>query len=159
MPALAAAYVKNNPENVEANYHGLEAVPFHEWMVGETRTKLLLLFGATALLLLIACSNLASLLLARLEQRQREIAVRLAMGSSGGRLLRQFLLENLVLCAAGSAGGLLIALWTLDGLISLLPFPLPASAPLRVDGAVLAFATAITLFAGAVFSLDRKSVV
>ena len=135
------------------HYSGLAAIPYHEWLVGDVRLKLLLLFGAVGLLLLIACANLASLLLARLETRQKEIAVRLALGSSTGRLLRQFLVENTLLGAAGSLAGLLCAYLSLDWLVSLIPFHLPASAPVRLDLQVLIFTMAVAVGTGLMFSL------
>jgi putative ABC transport system permease protein len=134
-------------------YRGLSTIPYHEWLVGDVRLKLLLLFGAVGLLLAIAVSNLASLLLARLEVRQKEIAVRLALGSSSGRLLRQFLVENTLLGLAGSLAGLLGAYLSLDWMVSLIPFHLPASAPVRVDLAVLLFSVAVAVGTGLLFSL------
>ena len=153
MPAVAAAFLRNHPAFAGPDYAGLAPVSFREWIAGDARTKLLLLFGATALLLLIACSNLASLLLARLEQRQKEIAVRLALGSSTGRLLRQFAMENVVLASVGALAGVLGALWVLDGMVKLLPFPIPASAPVQLDAAVLAFSLTLALATALAFSL------
>ncbi len=153
MPALTAALRESYPGTLLESYRGLSAIRFQDWLVGDVRTKLLLLFGATALLLLIACSNLASLLLARLEQRQKEIAVRLALGSSAGRLARQFLMENVLLCSTGGAAGLLGAAWLLHGMVTLLPFSVPASAPIRIDAPVLAFSLAVAMATGLLFSL------
>ena len=153
MPAVAAAFLRSHPSFAGSDYEGLSPVSFRDWIVGEVRVKLLLLFGATALLLLIACSNLASLLLARLEQRHKEIAVRLALGSSASRLLRQFAMENLVFSAAGCAAGVLGAAWLLDSMVTLLPFPLPASAPAQLDTPVLAFSVAVALATALAFSL------
>lgn len=128
-------------------------IPFQDWLVGDVRLNLLLLFGAVGLLLLIACSNLAGLLLARLAARQKEIAMRLALGCSRGRLLGQFLVENLAVSALGGVAGLLAALWLLRGLVALIPFELPASAPIRLDLPVLIFTLAVTVATGLVFSL------
>lgn len=153
MPAIAAAFLRTHPVFAGPDYKGPRPTSFRDWLVADVRTKLLLLFGATALLLLIACSNLASLLLARLEQRQKEIAVRLALGSSPGRLLRQFAMENVVLSAAGGLAGILGAAWLLAGLVKLLPFPLPASAPVQLDAPVLAFSLAVALATALAFSL------
>jgi putative ABC transport system permease protein len=153
MPAIAAAFQRAHPGLESPRYTGLAPVPYRDWLVGDVRTKLLLLFGATALLLLIACSNLASLLLARLEQRQKEIAVRLALGSSAGRLLRQFVIESLLLCGAGGLAGVLGAAWLLDSLVALVPFHIPASAPMRLSPPVLLFSLAVALATGLVFSL------
>jgi putative ABC transport system permease protein len=153
MPALTAAYLNAYPRMKTPEYAGMTPIPFRDWIVGNVGLKLLLLFGATGLLLLIACSNLASLLLARLEQRQKEIAVRLALGSSRGRLLRQFVMENMLLCVAGAFTGILGAAWLLKAIVALFPFHLPASAPIRLDPPVLAFTVAIALATALLFCL------
>ena len=93
------------------------------------------------------------MLLAPLEQRQKEIAVRLALGSSSGRLLRQFLVENLLLCTAGGSIGVLAGSWLLRGLLVLLPFALPASAPVQIDAQVLVFSLAVAIATALMFSL------
>jgi putative ABC transport system permease protein len=152
MTALAPDFRREYPVFGD-KYRGLSVIPFREWLVSDVRLKLLLLFGAVGLLLAIAVSNLASLLLARLEIRQKEIAVRLALGSSAGRLLRQFLVENTLLGLAGSLAGLLGAYLSLDWMVSLIPFRLPASAPVRVDLPVLLFTVAVALGTGLLFSL------
>ncbi len=135
------------------NYRGLTAGPYQDSLVGDVRTNLLLLFGAVALLLLIGCFNLAGLLLARLAARRKEIAMRLALGSSRGRLLRQFLIENTLLTLAGGLAGLLGARVLLDVLLASVPFQLPSSAPIRLDGPVLLFTLAVALATGLAFSL------
>jgi putative ABC transport system permease protein len=137
-----------------ADHTGLTVIPYREWVVGDVQTKLLLLFGAAGLLLLIACSNLASLLLARLAARQKEIAVRLALGGGSGRLLRQFFTENMLLGVGGGLAGLLGAHWLLGGFVAVIPFKLPASAPIQLDLPVLGFTLAIALGTGLVFSLS-----
>ena len=152
MQSLTAAFRRAYPD-VGRDYRGLTLVAYQESLVGDVRLNLLLMFGAVGLLLLIACSNLASLLLARLEARQREIAIRLALGSGRSRLLRQFLIENIVLGLAGSLTGLLGAYWLLHGLLALIPFQLPASQPIRLDLPVLAFTLAIGMGTALVFSL------
>jgi putative ABC transport system permease protein len=139
--------------DADRDHTGLTVIPYQAWVVGDVQTKLLLLFAAAALLLLIACSNLVSLLLARLAARQKEIAVRLALGGSSGRLLRQFFTENMLLGLAGGLAGLLGAYWLLGGLVAAIPFKLPASAPIQVDLPVLAFTFAVALGTGLVFSL------
>jgi len=151
MAVLSSAFHRENPGFKD--YPGVSAVPLHDWLVGDVRLKLLLLFGAVGILLLIACANLASLLLARLETRQKEIAVRLALGSNSGRLLRQFLVENTLLTLAGSLAGLWGAYASLQWMVSLIPFSLPTSAPVQVDLPVLGFTTAIAVGTGLLFSL------
>jgi putative ABC transport system permease protein len=153
MPALTEGIRRAYPDRLKGQYRGLTVIPYQDWLVGDVRLNLLLLFGAVGLLLLIACSNLASLLLARLAARQREIAMRLALGSSRGRLLRQFLIENVLLTMAGGLAGLLAARGLLDALVALIPFNLPASAPIRLDAPVLAFTLAVAFITGVAFSL------
>ncbi len=136
-----------------ARYRGLAITSFHSWLVGDVRVTLMILFGAVALLLLISCSNLASLLLARLAARRCEIAVRLALGGSRARLLRQFLVENTLLAVAGSAAALLGAYWLLGTFVAFIPFHLPASTPIRLDRDVLGFTLLIALATAAIFTL------
>ncbi len=151
MDALSRAFASSHPDFLR--YPGLAPIAYHDWLVGNVRLKLLLLFGAVGLLLLIACANLASLLMARLETRQREIAVRMALGGTSGRLMRQFLVENLLLAAIGSGLGLFGAYLLLDSLVALVPFPLPLTAPVEVDLAVLAFTTTIAAATALLFSI------
>jgi putative ABC transport system permease protein len=131
----------------------LTLIPYQDWLVGDVRLNLLLLFGAVGLLLLIACSNLASLLLARFASRQKEIAMRLALGSSRKRLVRQFLIENMLLTMAGGLAGLLTARALLDVLVALIPFDLPTSGRIQLDAPVLAFTLAIAFATGLGFSV------
>jgi predicted permease len=154
MAILSESFRRAFPSDAkDSNFHGLLVMPYQEYLVGDARLSLLLLFGAVGLLLLIACTNLAGLLLARLAARQKEIAVRLALGSGNGRLLRQFFTENILLGIAGGLAGLLTAYWLLDGLVALIPFKLPAAAPIRLDLPVLGFAVVIALGTGLVFGL------
>lgn len=141
------------PNLFNTDYRGLELEPYRDSLVGDVRLNLLLLFGAVGLLLLIACSNLASLLLARLAARRKEIAMRLALGSSRERLLRQFLVENILLTLAGGLAGLLAARVLLDSLLASIPFDLPSAAPIRLDPPVLAFTLAVALATGLAFSM------
>jgi putative ABC transport system permease protein len=153
LATLGEDYRATNQDGTTRDYSGLAPIPFQQWLVGDVRTNLLVLFGAVFLLLVIACANLGSLLLARLAARRKEIGVRLALGSSSGRLLRLFLMENAVLVAAGSAVGLISAYWSVDALVRLFPYSLPASAPIRVDGPVLALTLALAVATGVVFSI------
>ncbi len=157
MPAVTANFRRAHPGEMSRNYGGLTVVPYQTALVGDARINLLLLFGAVGLLLLIACSNLAGLLLSRFAARQREVAVRLSLGSSRGRLLQQFLIENMLLTAAGSLAGLLVAYWALHGLVALIPFNLPASAPIRLDPPVLLFLLGVAIAIGFLFSLSPFS--
>ncbi len=138
--------------NVARNYRGLSVLSYHDWLVGDVRLNLVLLFGATGLLLLISCANVAMLLLTRTAARAKEIGVRLALG--GGRLmLLQFLTENFVVAALGAAVGVLAAYQLVRGFIAWVPFTLPLSAPIQVDRAVLAFTVVVSLGTAVAFTL------
>ena len=151
MAAVTRSFREGNGD-VPDNYAGLTLIPYHAWLTGDIRLNLLLLFGAVALLLLIACSNVAGMLLARLAGRQKEIAVRRALGSTPRRLFGHFLIENILLTTLGGIAGLLCAAWFLDGLVALIPFELPAPAPVRLEWPVLIFALAIAFGTALAFS-------
>jgi putative ABC transport system permease protein len=137
---------------VDRNYRGLSVLSYHDWLVGDVRLNLVLLFGATGLLLLISCANVAMLLLTRTTARAKEIGVRLALGG-GRRMLLQFLSENLVVAALGAAVGVLAAYQLVRGFVAWVPFTLPASAPIQVDRSVLAFTVVVSLGTAVVFTL------
>jgi putative ABC transport system permease protein len=137
---------------VARNYRGLSVLSYHDWLVGDVRLNLVLLFGATGLLLLISCANVAMLLLTRTAGRAKEIGVRLALGG-GRRMLLQFLTENLVVVALGAVVGVLAAYQLVRGFVAWVPFTLPASAPIQVDSAVLAFTVVVSLGTAVVFTL------
>jgi putative ABC transport system permease protein len=123
-------------------------MPLERRIVGEVRTPLLALLGAVASVLLIACANLANLLLARAASRSRELVVRRCLGASGWRIARQLLTESLMLAFAGAAGGLLLAAWGIDAMKSLAAAKIPRMELARLDWPALLFTVAVTLLTG-----------
>jgi putative ABC transport system permease protein len=132
--------------------HAVFVVPMREEIAGDTQSALILLLGASAAVLLIACVNLAHLLLARSAARAQEVAVRRALGASRGRLVAQFLAESLVLAALGTAGGLVLAIPVMRFLERLVPETMGATR-LTLDWRVLAFASAAGVVAALAFGL------
>jgi predicted permease len=119
----------------------------------EARTPLLLLLGVTGLVLLIACANIANLLLVRAAARSSEMAIRLSIGANRRHLIGQLLTESLALAVLGGLAGLLVARWTLDVILALLPAEAVDTLQVRMDGTVLLFAAGITLGTGILFGL------
>jgi predicted permease len=124
-----------------------------EDIVGNVQPFLLVLLAAVGFLLLIACANVASLLLARSMRKSSEYAVRAALGASPARIVRQILTESLLLAGLGCALGLVLAFWSTKAVIRLLPGALPRASEVTLDGRVLLFTVAVSLFAGIIFGL------
>jgi putative ABC transport system permease protein len=147
MNVIAAGYRAAHRENVDA-LSAIELVPLMDDAVGAQRESYLLLLGAVACLLLIACANIANLLLARFAGRQREIATRLALGARRGALVRQLVSESMLLAMLGGGGGLLLAEWTLRALVAFGTDLIPRLAEIRIDSLALGFAVIATLVTG-----------
>ena len=129
---------------------GAVVFPLHEDLVSDVRWGLLVLLGAVACVLLIACANMANLLLARVLGRARELAVRAAVGASRGRIIQQLLVESTVLALAGGAVGLLAAHWTVDLIVQSFGKSLPRAGEIALDGRVLAFTFAVAVVTGVI---------
>src|SRR5262245_21573331 len=127
--------------------------PVHELITGDSSQALYVLFGAVAFVLLVACVNVASLMLARTAAREREIAIRASLGASRARIVRQMVVECVPLSLAGGAMGVLLALWVIDLLEALLPASLPRHNEIGVNGRVLIFTFALSLGAALLFGL------
>ena len=128
-------------------------VPLSEHLTGEVRPALLVLFGAVALVLLIACANVANLLLVRGAEREREFAIRSAIGAARRRLVQQMLTESLVLAAAGGLAGVLLASWGVDIIRGLGPDNIPRLDQVSIDGRVLSFALLLSALTATVFGI------
>ncbi len=144
---LAAAYPDAN-KGIGANL-----IPLKQWVVGGVRPLLLVLLASVGFVLLIACVNVANLLLARSTGRTREFAIRAAVGASQGRVLRQLLTESVLLALVGGALGLLLAVWGTRAALGVLPTALPRAEEIGLNVRVLLFTLAIALFAGVLFGL------
>ena len=132
---------------------GVTLISMQDQLIGGSRKSLLILFGAVGLVLLIACANVANLLLARAATRERELAVRASLGAGRGRLLRQLLSEGLVLAAGGLLAGWLVAFWTMAAILKLGEASLPRLENVHLDGQVLGFTLVVSLVTGLLFSL------
>jgi predicted permease len=149
---LRRAYPGNYGHGPEKNFD-MYMVPVKEQLVRRLRPALLVLLGAVAFVLLIACANVANLLLARASTREKELAIRAALGAGRARLVRQLLTESLILGFAGGLLGLLLAYWGVGALRALAPANTPRMDEVHIDPVVLAFTFGVSLLTGLVFGL------
>ena len=147
---IASRIAQQYPKEVSGK---ITVVPLKEYLVGQARPYLLMLAGAALLVLLIAIANVASLTLARAAERQKEIALRTALGASKSRVVRQLLTESLILSFVGGLAGVTLAVWCTGFLTAIAPGDLPRLQSAYVDGRVLLFALAISVISGILLGL------
>ena len=151
MDSIEQAIVKEHPHDYIGS--DVKFVSLHTQVVGAYRSALLVLFGAVAFVLLICCANVANLFLARAAWRQREVAIRSALGAGRLRLVRQLVTESLMLAAAGGVLGVLLASWGVSLLKLILPDNFPSADAIRINGQVLIFTILASVATGLIFGL------
>ena len=150
MNAIAAQLAEQHPEDRDWS---IRLVSLRDEIVGGAQTMLLILFGASGFVLLIACVNIANLLLANSTSRQKEIAIRMAMGAQRFRLIRQMLTESLLMAVLGGGAGMFVARVGINALVALGPKEIPRLHMISLDWRTLAFTTGASLLTGALFGL------
>jgi putative ABC transport system permease protein len=159
LATIAPVFGRSQPNLAEYTNWTVSALPLRDSLLGNVHTAVLVLTGAVGIVLLLACANVAGLLLVRASGRQREIAIRAAIGATRGQLLRQFFIESAVLAVLGGAFGILAAAWGVEGLVKLLPEAgildggIPPEAKVQIAWPVLLFAAGVTFVATFLFGL------
>jgi putative ABC transport system permease protein len=151
LKVLAAQLATQYPDSNKG--WGIFLMPLQDYSVRDVRTVLYTLLGAVGCVLLIACANIANLLLARATARHREISIRAALGASRARLVRQLLTESVLLALCGGLAGILLARWGLDALLALAPANLPRVTDIHLNAGVLVFSLALSVITGLIFGI------
>lgn len=149
---VVSAHTRAELANFDAGW-GITLVPFREQLVGDLRTALYVLLGAVGFVLLIACANVANLMMAKASARQKEIAIRTALGISRWRLVRQLLTESTVLAVAGGLLGIAFAYWAIQAVTAMAPAAFPGYVDIRMKLPVLEFTFAISVVTGILFGM------
>lgn len=148
---MAASLAVAHPKENEG--WSVRLTSLHDTMVGDTRPVLWSIFGAVGFVLLLACANVANMLLVRAAGRRHELSVRTALGASQKRIFRQLITESLLLALIGGGAGLMIAFWSMDAIVAMTPADIPRIDAVSLDGTVLGFALLISLITGLLFGL------
>jgi putative ABC transport system permease protein len=151
LSTIARRLEQQYPDELED--FGVSVLPLHEQVIGKSRVAILVLLCVVGFVLLIACANVANLLLARAAARQKEVAIRTALGASRLRVIRQLLTESVLLAFIGGACGVLLAMWGVDLLVALSPGDIPRTGEIGIDSRVLAFTFGVSLLTGLAFGL------